>query len=392
MPTSASVTRDDIREVVAGLTSRYDRAYFMRQARADGTMDDLWQEMAEKGLLAVGVPEEHGGLGGGLSGMATVMETMSAAGVPPILYVLTAFSREAILRHGSPDQVDAHVRPSLAGDRKLCFGVTEPDAGTNSFAMRTRARRTDSGSYVINGQKAFISGADDADHMLLIARTAARGERVGRDHGFSLFVVDLSLPGIELQRMDIEWHAPERQFEIFLNDLELSPEALIGEEGRGFSYLFDSLNGERVMIAAWALGLGEYALSKGVEYAKQRAPFGTPIGSYQAVQHPLALAKAHLEAARLMIYAAAAEYDEGLKAGPYANMAKLLASRAALEALEATVQTHGGHAFVRETDVSTLWPMIRTMSTGPINNESILNYIGQHVLGLPRSFEAVMPA
>lgn len=389
---AAAELQADIREVVRGLTSRYDRAYFMRQARAAGTMDEVWQEMADKGLLAVGVPEELGGAGGGITGMATVMEAMSTAGVPPILYVLTAFSREALIKHGSEEQVDAHVRPTLTGDRKLCFGVTEPDAGTNSFAMRTRARRTDSGSYLINGQKAFISGADEADHMLLIARSAERGEKVGRESGFSLFVVDLSLPGIELQQMDIEWHAPERQYEIFLNDLEVPPGALVGEEGRGFSYLFDSLNGERIMISSWAIGLGEFALAKGVEYAKQRAPFGTPIGSYQAVQHPLALAKAHLDAARLMLYAAAEEYDAGMKAGPRANIAKLLASRAAQEALEATVQAHGGHAFVRESDVSTLWPMIRTMSTGPINNESILNYIGQHVLGLPRSFEAVMPA
>jgi acyl-CoA dehydrogenase len=390
LPSSAEM-RADVAEVVKGLTAKYDRAYFLRRARSNGNMDELWQEMAHKGLLAVGVPESLGGVGGGIAGMATVMEKMSAAGVPPILYVLTAFSREALMRHGTEAQIDAHVRPTLTGERKLCFGVTEPDAGTNSFAMRTRARRTATGSYVVNGQKAFISGADEADHMLLIARTAPRGERVGRDHGFSLFVVDVSLPGLELRQMDIEWHAPERQFEIFLNDLEVPPEALIGEEGRGFSYLFDSLNGERVLVASWALGLGEYALSKGVEYAKHRAPFGSPIGSYQAVQHPLALAKAHLEAARLMVYAAADEFDQGVKAGPLANMAKLLASRAALEALEATVQTHGGHAFVRETDVSTLWPMIRTMSTGPINNESILNYIGQHVLGLPRSFEAAMP-
>jgi acyl-CoA dehydrogenase len=383
--------RTDIREVVKGITARFDRAYFMRQARADGTTDELWAEMADKGLLAVGVPEALGGVGGGISGMAAVMETMSAAGVPPILYVLTAFSREALIRHGNDAQIDAHVRPTLTGERKLCFGVTEPEAGTNSFAMRTRARRTESGSYLINGQKAFISGADEADHMLLVARTAGRGDRVGRDAGFTLFLVDLSLPGIELQRMDIEWHAPERQFEIFLNDLEIPAEARIGEEGRGFWYLFDSLNGERVLIASWAVGLGEFALGKGVEYAKTRAPFGSPIGGYQAVQHPLALAKAHLEAARLMVYAAAAEYDDGAPAGPKANMAKLLASRAAQEALEASVQAHGGHAFVRESDVSTLWPMIRAMSTGPINNESILNYIGQHVLGLPRSFQAVMP-
>jgi len=387
--TQDSAARDEllagIRETVAGVTARFDRAYFMRQARADGSIDELWQDLADKGLLGVGVPEELGGAGGGLSGMATVMERMSAVGVPPILFALTTFSREALLRYGSEEQIHDHVLPTLTGERKICFGVTEPDAGTNSFAMRTRARRAGDG-YVIDGQKAFITAADDADHMLLIARSAAPGERVGRRHGFSLFVVDLSLPGIELQRMDIDYHAPERQFEIFLSGLEVPGTALIGEEGRGFEYLFDSLNGERIMIAAWAAGLGEYALGRGVEYAKQRAPFGTPIGGYQAVQHPLALAKAHLEAARLMLFNAAARYDDGHDIGAHANMAKLLASRAALAAVEATIQAHGGHAFVKETDVVTLWPMIRSMQVAPINNESLLNYIGEHVLGLPRSF------
>jgi alkylation response protein AidB-like acyl-CoA dehydrogenase len=388
---ACSASLEDIRETVAGVTARFDRAYFLRQARSDGTIEEMWRDMAAKDLLAVGVPEELGGVGGGVAGMATVMEEMSAAGVPPILYVLTAFSRESLIRHGSPEQIADHVTPTLSGERKICFGVTEPEAGTNSFAMRTRARRTSSGSYVINGQKAFISAADEADHMLLIARTASPDEPVGRDRGFSLFIVDRETPGIELTRMEIAWHAPERQFEIFLSDVEVPESALIGEEGRGFRYLFDSLNGERILIAAWAAGLGRYVLAKAVAYAKHRAPFGSPIGSYQGVQHPLARAHAHLEAARLLIYAAADEYDTGREAGPKANIAKLLASEAAGEALDVAVQVHGGHAFVAETDVATLWPMVRAMRTGPINNESVLNYIGQHVLGLPRSFE-VTPA
>jgi acyl-CoA dehydrogenase len=387
LPDVLAPSLDDIRETVAGVTARFDRAYFMRQARANGTIDELWRELAEKDLLAVGVPEELGGVGGGLSGMATVMEEMSAVGVPPILYVLTAFSRESLIRHGSPEQIAHHVAPTLTGERKICFAVTEPDAGTNSFAMRTRARRTDQGNYVIDGQKAFISAADEADHMLVIARTAPPGEAVGRDSGFSLFIVDSSTPGIELVQMDIDWYAPERQYEIFFSDAEVPADALIGEQGRGFRYLFDSLNGERILISAWAAGLGRFALSKAVDYANHRAPFGAPIGGYQAIQHPLARAHAHLEAARLVLYAAAAEYDAGLEAGPKANIAKLLASEAANEALDVAVQVHGGHSFVAETDVASLWPMVRAMRTGPINNESILNYIGQHVLGLPRSFE-----
>jgi alkylation response protein AidB-like acyl-CoA dehydrogenase len=368
------------------VTARYDRAYWLREALADGSIDELWQDMAAKGLMSVGVPEEQGGVGGGLSGIVTVIEQMSAAGVPPILYILTAFSREALIRHGSAQQIADHVALTLTGERKICFGVTEPDAGTNSFAMRTRARPSDDGGFVLNGQKAFITGVDEADHVLLIARSAEPGEPVGRTKGFTLFILPVDTPGIEISRMDIDYYAPERQYEIFLTDVQAPAGSIVGEVGRGFQYLFDSLNAERLSISAWAIGLGNFALNKGVEYAKTRAPFGKPIGGYQAVQHPLALAKAQLEAAHVLLYDAAAAYDDDIDVGPRANMAKLLASRAALAALEATLQAHGGHAFVKETDVATLWPMIRSMQVAPINNESILNYIGEHVLGLPRSF------
>jgi acyl-CoA dehydrogenase len=376
----------DIRETVRGVVSKFDRAYFMREARRDGSIDELWQDMADKGLMAVGVPEEQGGVGGGVSGLVTIIEEMSAVGVPPILFLLTAFSREALIKHGSAQQIEDHVVPTLTGERKICFGVTEPDAGTNSFAMRTRARPGADGGFVLNGQKAFITGADEADHMLVIARTAEPGEPVGRTRGFSLFIVPVDTPGIEISRMDIDYYAPERQYEVFLTDVQVPASGLIGEVGRGFEYLFVSLNAERLMIAAWALGLGTFALGKGVDYAQTRAPFGAPIGGYQAVQHPLAQAKAQLEAAHVLLYDAASTYDDGAEAGPRANMAKLLASQASLAAIEATMQTHGGHAFVKETDVSTLWPMIRSMQVAPINNQSLLNYIGEHVLGLPRSF------
>jgi alkylation response protein AidB-like acyl-CoA dehydrogenase len=377
---------DEIRQAVAGVTARYDRAFFLARAREGGDLAEIWDAMAEQDLLAVGVPERFGGIGGGLTGMTTIMETMSRAGVPPLLYASTAFSREAILRYGSTQQIEEHVLPTITGKRRMCLAVTEPDAGTNAFALRTRARRVGSGGYVLNGQKVFISGADHADSLMLIARTAAPGQPVGRRAGFSLFAVDRTSPGIELRKLDIAWYAPERQFEVFLTDVEVPEQARIGREGEGFHYLLSCLNQERVMISAWALGLGEFVLRKAVEYAKARAPFGQPIGSYQAVQHPLALAKANMEAAREVMYAAAAEYDAGADAGTKANMAKLLASRAALEAVEAAIQTHGGHGFVIDSDVVTVWPMIRVLQIAPLNNESILNFIGERVLGLPRSY------
>ncbi|GAC1593669.1 MAG: acyl-CoA dehydrogenase [Acidimicrobiales bacterium] len=370
---------------VEGVLAACPRSLYLRRSRERTHAPELWQAIAAADLLAIGIPEELGGAGGGLTGCVAVMEALSRAGVPPLQYSLTTFSREAILRHGTSAQIKDHVLTTMTGERRFCLGVTEPDAGTNSFAARTTAVRNDSGGYRLNGQKIYISGADECDHILLLARTAGPGEPVGRRAGFGVFAVDLSLPGIELRRMDIEWHAPEYQYEIFFSDVDVAADALIGEEGLGFDNLLSVLNQERVVVAAWALGLGEYALNKAVEYAKVRAPFGVPIGSHQGVQHPLALAKAEMEAARQVMYSAAAEYDSGRDAGAKANMAKLLGSRAALAAVEAAIQTHGGSAFVYETDVVNLWPMIRILQIAPINNESILNYIGERVLGLPRS-------
>lgn len=372
-------------EAVQGISAAFPRSLFLQRAREGGHARELWDALVAADLLAIGVPEELGGAGGGLTGTTAVMEALARAGVPPLQYGLTTFSREAILRYGTDQQIEDHVVTTISGKRKICFGVTEPEAGTNSFATRTYARRTPDGTYRISGQKVFISGADESDHILLLARTAPPGEKLGRRVGFGLFIVDMSLPGIELRKLDIEWYAPENQFEVFFDDVEVPTDALIGTDGLGFDYLLSCLNQERVTIAAWALGLGDYALRKAVEYAKVRAPFGRPIGTHQAVQHPLALAKAEMEAARQVMYSAAAAYDSGFDAGDQANMAKLLGSRAALAAVDSAIQTHGGSAFVYETDVVTIWPMVRILQIAPLNNESILNYIGERVLGLPRS-------
>ncbi|WP_018178681.1 acyl-CoA dehydrogenase family protein [Jongsikchunia kroppenstedtii] len=384
VPVESRELVSSIFEAVDGVAKKFPRTLFLERARAGGHARELWDALVEAGLLAVGIPESNGGAGGGLVATTAVMEALARVGTPPLLYSLTTFSRESIRRYGSAEQVAAHVVPTMTGERKFCFGVTEPDAGTNSFAIRTSARR-DGDCYRISGQKVFISGADEADHILLLARVAPSGERLTRTSGFGLFVVDLSLPGVALRKLDIEWHAPENQYEVFFDDVEVPADALVGEHGRGFDYLLSSLNSERVVIAAWALGLGHYALQKAVDYAKVRAPFGKPIGANQAVQHPLALAAAEMEAARTMMYAAAAAFDAGVDAGAQANMAKLLGSRAALAAVDAAIQTHGGSAFVYETDVVNLWPMIRVLQIAPINNESVLSYLAERELGLPRS-------
>lgn len=377
---------ESVREAVRGVTAKWGRRYYLDAARDGTAPDEMYREMATQGLFALGVEEEHGGLGGGLTATAAVMEAMSAAGTPPMLFSLTSFARQAILKHGTPEQIKEHVVPTLSAERTFCFAITEPDAGTNTFAMRTAASRQSDGSYTLNGQKVFISGADQADWMMVVARTTPASEVQRRSDGLSVFVLPRETRGVKMSAMNIDWKAPERQFSIWFDDVVLPPESLIGSEGRGMGAMFDSLNAERVVISAWTLGLGDYVLEKAVEFAKVRAPWGPPIGTYQAVAHPLARAKANLEAARVMNYRAAAAFDSGRPAGTEANIAKLLASEASYAAVDAAIQAHGGSGFDEETDVITLYPMIRVLRVAPLNNEMILNYIADYVLGLPRSY------
>lgn len=375
-----------IAQSVAGIATTWDRAYYLRKARANEAPTELYDAMAEAGLFALGVPEEHGGAGGGITATAAVMEEMSKVGLPPMLYSLTAFSRQAILRHGTPEQIKCHVVASLTGERTFAFALTEPDAGSNSFTISTKATKQADGSYLLKGQKVFISGADHADHLLVVARTSPLADTQRKIQGMSLFVVDASTPGITMHPMNINWHAPEQQFVVHFDDVIVPAEALVGPEGNGAATMFEALNAERVVISAWTLGLGQFALEKAIAYAKLRAPWGPPIGSYQSVAHPLAHAKARLEAARLLTYNAAAVIDAGGSAGEHANMAKLLASEASEAAVDAAIQTHGGLAFDEDADIVTLWPMVRILRIAPLNNEMVLNYIAEHVLGLPRSY------
>ncbi|WP_342661524.1 Acyl-CoA dehydrogenase fadE12 (plasmid) [Rhodococcus ruber] len=375
-----------VREAVAGVTKKWDRSYYMDCTRREVAPTEMYAAMAEQGLFALGVPEDLGGAGGGLTATAAVMEEMSRAGTPPMLFSLTSFARQSIIRHGTPDQIRRYVEPTLTAEQTFCFAITEPDAGTNSFAMRTLARRQDDGTYVLNGQKVFISGADQATHIMVVARTTPASEVTKKSDGISVFVLPRETPGVSMSAMNIDWKAPEKQFSVWFDNVVLPADALIGAEGKGLSSMFDSLNAERVVIAAWTLGLGYLALEKAVAYARERAPWGSPIGSYQAVSHPLAKAKAQLEAARVMNYRAAERFDRGEAAGDEANIAKYLASEASYAAVDAAIQTHGGSGFDEESDVITLFPMVRILRVAPLNNEMILNYIANHMLGLPRSY------
>ena len=378
--------RDAVHEAARGVTERYGRAYFLDCVRKQEFPEAMWQAMGEQGLLGLGVPEEYGGSGGGLVEVTAAMEALSAAGAPMATFLLTTFARETILRHGNEEQKARFVAPTATGEERMCFAITEPDAGTNSWRIETTALAQDDGTYRLNGQKVFISAADSSEHMMVVCRSTRLSEVEDRKAGMAIVVVDTASPGIEIRPLDIAVDIADLQFAVFFDDVVVPAENVIGEPGQAFRYLFDALNPERVLTASWGIGIGDYALAKAVDYAKERAPFGTPIGAYQALQHPMARARAHLDAARVLMYTAARVFDAGGDAGYLANAAKLLGSEAGTEACDVAIQAHGGYAFDRDFDVLSLWPVARLVRNIPINNEMILNYIGEHVLGLPRSY------
>ncbi len=377
--------RGHVRETVAGLTKKFPREYWLKCCREEVFIEEMWQAMGELGLLGLGVPEEQGGTGGGLTSLVYMTDLMSQAGVPTLMLIVTGFSRVPLIKLGTQAQIEKYVTPSVSGKVKIGFAITEPDAGTNSFKITTHAEKSN-GGWVLNGQKTFISGADHADYMLLVARTRPYQPGKARSDGISLFMVDMKAKGIAMTPLNISIMTPEKQFTIFFDDVRLDEDALVGPEGEGITGLFDALNPERLLASAISVGIGDFALSRTVEYVRQRAPFGKPIGSYQAVQHPLARAKARIEAARTMMYQAARFFDSGGKAGTAANMVKLLASEAAVEACDAAIQFHGGNGFDADYDIITIWPLARLLRVAPINNEMVLNYISERVLGLPKSY------
>ncbi|WP_436776564.1 acyl-CoA dehydrogenase family protein [Yinghuangia sp. YIM S09857] len=385
LPEEINALRDPVREAVAGVTAKFSREDWLAATRDGRFPTEAWDLMARQGLLGLGVPEEFGGSGGGLTEEVAAMEAMAEAGVPLVLFLLTVFARTPILLHGTPEQRQRFVAPTADGGSSLCFAITEPDAGTNSFAISTTAVPDGSGGYLLNGQKIFISGVDAADRMMVVARSTRLADAPDRRHGFSLLVLDVNSPGVSFTPLDMGLVMPDRQFTVHFDNVQVPAENIIGAPDDGFRYLFDALNPERMLAAAWALGLGDYALNKAVRYARDRSPFGKPIGAYQAIQHPLAQARTRLDAARLMMYTATRQFDAGMDAAYAANAAKLLASQAAVEACDAAIQTHGGYAFTDEYDVSAIWGVTRLIKVVPVNNEVVLNHIGEHVLGLPRS-------
>lgn len=380
-----SAEHQALRAAVAALGKRYGRAY-MASVIAEGRhTDELWSEAAKFGYLGVNLPEEYGGGGAGMAELSIVLEELGAAGAPLLMMVVSpAICGTVISRFGTEAQKRQWL-PGLAdGSLTMAFGITEPDAGSNSHRITTTARR-DGDDWLLTGRKVFVSGVDIADATLIVGRT--EDARTGKLKP-CLFIVPRDAPGFGRSRIDMELHAPEKQFELALDDVRLPAEALVGDEDAGLLQLFAGLNPERIMTAAFGIGMGRYALARAVEYAKTRQVWKTPIGAHQAIAHPLAVAHVELELARLMMQKAAALYDAGddIGAGEAANMAKYAAGEACVKAVDQAVHTLGGNGLTREYGLASLITAARVARIAPVSREMILNYVSHQSLGLPKSY------
>ncbi|MEU9549441.1 acyl-CoA dehydrogenase family protein [Streptomyces werraensis] len=387
MPVTESEEHRALRAAVSALGHKYGREYLTRTVEEGRPATELWAEAAELGYLGVNLPEEHGGGGGGIFELSIVLEELGAAGCPLLLMVVSpAICGTVIARFGTEEQKRDWL-PALAdGTRVMAFGITEPDAGSNSHRITTTARRDPAtGDWLLTGRKVFVSGVDIADATLIVGRT--EDARTGRLKP-CLFIVPRDTPGFERRKIDMELSAAEKQFELTLDDVRLPTGALVGDEDAGLLQLFAGLNPERIMTAAFAIGMGRFALSRAVEYARDRTVWKAPIGSHQAIAHPLAQAHIDLELARLMMQKAAHLYDAGddTGAGEAANMAKYAAAEACVKAVDQAVHTLGGNGLTREFGLASLITAARVSRIAPVSREMILNYVSHQTLGLPKSY------
>jgi alkylation response protein AidB-like acyl-CoA dehydrogenase len=374
-----------LREAVFGLASEYGPAYIRRCNDEGIPPTELWDAMAAKGYLGVNIPEAWDGGGKGMTELAAVAEEISRAGTALLLIVVSpAIAGSVLARHGTNEQKERWLRGIGRADYKVAFAVTEPDAGTNTHNLSTRAEKVN-GGYSIKGTKVFISGVEDADALLVVARTGTN-EATGRGL-LSLFIVDTDAPGLERQEIPTAPRGADKQWQLFFDGVEVEEDRLIGGEHNGLRVVFDGLNPERIITAANAIGVGRRALAKAADYARERVVWSAPIGTHQGISHPLAEAKIELELAALMTRKACALYDAGFKgAGEASNMAKYAAAEAAIHCVDQAIQTHGGNGVALEYGLSDMYWGVRTMKIAPVSREMILNYVAEHSLGLPRSY------
>ena len=378
-----------LRETVAGICQGFGPKYTRERVAAGEPPTELWDALASRGYLGVNIPEEYDGGGLGMSALAAVGEEIAAAGSSLLLIVVSpAIVGSILTRHGTPDQKEVWLRGIAAGTTKVAFAITEPDAGSNSHNISTAARPAD-GGYAIRGQKTYISGVEEADAVLVVAR---KREPDGSLSLPLLFIVDADAHVLERQHIPTVEPGANKQWSLYFDDVEVPADRLVGSETAGLKAAFDGLNPERIMGAAVCTGAARRALELASGYARERRVWGgRPIGSHQGVSHPLAQAKIELELARLMLYKAAALYDAGMPAGEESNMAKYAAAEAGIRCVDQAIQTHGGNAFAPEYGLTELYWGVRLVRTAPVSREMILNYVAEHSLALPRSYYAGLP-
>ena len=377
--------RRALREAVAAMASNYGQAYYLEKARAGEHTNELWNEAGKLGFIGVNLPEEYGGGGAGMYELSLVMEEMSANGCALLMMVVSpAINGTIISKFGTPEQKQRWIPGIADGSLTMAFAITEPDAGSNSHKITTTARR-DGSDWILKGQKVYISGVDQAQAVLVVSRS--EDAKTGNLRP-ALFVVPTDAPGLSYTPIEMELISPERQFQLFLDDVRLPADALVGAEDAAIAQLFAGLNPERIMGAASAVGMGRFAIGKAVDYVNTRQVWKTPIGAHQGLSHPLAQNHIEIQLAKLMMQKAATLYDAGddFGAAEAANMAKYAAGEASTRAVDQAVQSMGGNGLTKEYGIAAAVTASRLARIAPVSREMILNFIAQTSLGLPRSY------
>src|SRR5271154_1427009 len=378
------------REIVNGIRTlcrRFPDEYWRGHDQRHEFPHDFYKAIGDAGYLGIAIPEEYGGSGLGITETALLMGEVAYHGAMNAASAihLGMFGLMPLVKHGSEDLKRRHLPRAISGEMHVSFAVTEPDAGNDITHIKTFARR-EGDNYVVNGRKVFITKAQESSKMLLLTRTTPLEEVSRKTDGMTIFFADIDRDAIEVRELHkMGRHAVDTNL-LFIDNLKVSAADLIGEEGKGFRYLLDGLNPERILIASEAIGIGRAAVDKAVRYAKERIVFGRPIGQNQAIAHPLADSYSKLEAANLMMMKAAWLFDHRKPCGPEANIAKLRAADAAWEACDRAVQTLGGYGYMKEYDVERYFRECRLLKIAPVSQEMVLNTISEHVLHLPRSY------
>lgn len=380
-----SEERQALRQAVAAMTANYGQDYYLEKARAHQHTDELWNEAGKLGFLGVNLPEQYGGGGAGMYELSLVMEEMATHGCALLMMVVSPAINGTIIAKFGTDEQKQRWLPGIAdGSITMAFAITEPDAGSNSHKITTTARR-DGSDWILSGQKVFISGVDQAQLVLVVGRTEET--KTGKLRP-ALFVVPTDAPGFSYTPIEMELISPERQFQVFIDEVRLPSDALVGSEDAAIAQLFAGLNPERIMGAASAVGMGRFAINKAADYVKTRKVWGTPIGAHQGLSHPLAQNHIEIELAKLMMQKAATLYDSGddIGAAESANMAKYAAGEASTRAVDQAVQSLGGNGLTKEYGIAAALTASRLSRIAPVSREMVLNFVAQTSLGLPRSY------